>query len=97
MAKGIPYLSVCGGIFKNDKACHVANFCAYLNLGAALVAEISATMIAIEHWKGHEVQMEETLDWIKLSHCCQKLSLILVWFHGRSNLVGSIVCPILGP
>ncbi|XP_058785059.1 uncharacterized protein LOC131659970 [Vicia villosa] len=51
LAKGSPMTSSCGDIFRNDMAGHMGSFCAYLNEGNSVSAELLAAVIAIEKAK----------------------------------------------
>lgn len=48
MAKGVPTLCSYSEIFRNETSDHVGSFDSFLEEGNALLAELNATMMAIE-------------------------------------------------
>ncbi|XP_058742694.1 uncharacterized protein LOC131615239 [Vicia villosa] len=48
LARGNPSLSACGGIFRDENACHVGSFSDFLGEGSAFFAELMAAILAID-------------------------------------------------
>ncbi|KAI5436079.1 hypothetical protein KIW84_022503 [Lathyrus oleraceus] len=93
LPRGSPTLSSCGGIFRDDKACHVGSFCAFIDISMVESAELTTSLFSIE--KAREFNWRKV--WKLIVCLLLKPSPILTLFLGKSSLVSLIVCRTLSP